>query len=234
MSEAEPTAAPVRVLVVDDQPLVRDGIAALLSLHVEVVVAGTASDGEEAITQADALLPDVVLMDLRMPCMDGIAATRVIRQRRPASQVLVLTTFDDEELILAAVEAGAAGYLLKNIPARELVQAILAVHRQLYLFDRVVAGMVVAALRESVRRRPRPGGASGEEPRGGQEAYQGLTSRELEVLRLIAQGASNREIATALVITESTVKAHISSLLGRLGVRDRTQAALYARDRGWL
>ena len=234
MSEVEPTAAPVRVLVVDDQPLVRDGIAALLSLHVEVLVVGTASDGEEAITQADALRPDVVLMDLRMPGLDGIAATRVICQRMPASHVLVLTTFDDEGLILAAIEAGAAGYLLKNIPARELVQAILAVYKQLYLFDRVVTGVVVAALRESARLRARPGSLSGEETRGEQEGYQGLTSRELEVLRLIAQGASNREIATALVITESTVKAHITSLLGRLGVRDRTQAALYARDRGWL
>jgi DNA-binding NarL/FixJ family response regulator len=234
MSEAEPTAAPVRVLVVDDQPLVRDGIAALLGLHAEVAVAGTASDGQEAITQADALRPDVVLMDLRMPGLDGIAATRAIRQCAPSSQVLVLTTFDDEALILAAIEAGAAGYLPKNIPARELVQAILAVHRQLYLFDRVVAGTVVAALRESIRLRARPGSSGGGDPRGEQEGYQGLTSRELEVLRLIAQGASNREIAAALVITESTVKAHISSLLGRLGVRDRTQAALYARDRGWL
>lgn len=234
MREAEPTEAPVRVLVVDDQPLVRDGIAALLGLHAEVVVAGTASDGQEAIAQADALRPDVVLMDLRMPGLDGIAATRALRQRAPSSQVLVLTTFDDEALILAAIEAGAAGYLLKNIPARELVQAILAVHRQLYLFDRVVAGTVVAALRESARLRARPGSSDGGEARGKQEAHQGLTSRELEVLRLIAQGASNREIAAALVITESTVKAHISSLLGRLGVRDRTQAALYARDRGWL
>lgn len=234
MSEAEPTAAPVRVLVVDDQPLVRDGIAALLSLHAEVAVAGTASDGQEAIAQADALRPDVVLMDLRMPGLDGIAATRAIRQRAPASQVLVLTTFDDEALILAAIEAGAAGYLLKNIPARELVQAILAVHRQLYLFDRVVAGTVVAALRESARLRASLLNSGSGEVRGEHEGHQRLTSRELEVLRLIAQGASNREIAAALVITESTVKAHISSLLGRLGVRDRTQAALYARDRGWL
>jgi DNA-binding NarL/FixJ family response regulator len=232
MSEANSIAPPVRVLVVDDQRIICDGIASLLSLHPQVAVVGTASNGQEALAQVAALHPDVVLMDIRMPILDGIAATRQIRQSEPTCQVLVLTTFDDEGFILDALEAGASGYLLKNIPAHELVQAILAVHGRLYLFDRVIAGSVVAALRESAAARTRA--ALPQPPMAAQGASHGLTERELEVLRLIARGDSNREIAAALVIAESTVKAHISSLLGRLGVRDRTQAALYAREQGWV
>lgn len=223
---------PVRVLVVDDQRIICEGIASLLGLQQGVAVVGTAANGEEAVAQVEALRPDVVLMDIRMPVMDGIAATRLIRSQHAACQVLVLTTFDDDEYIVAALEAGAAGYLLKNIPAQELVQAIRAAHNHMYLFDRTLAGRLVAALRDSARLRathPAPLPAA---PKEG--SAQELTGRELEVLRLVARGASNREIASALVISESTVKAHISSLLSRLGLRDRTQAALYARDQGWL
>jgi DNA-binding NarL/FixJ family response regulator len=233
MSEYDASShAPVRVLVVDDQRLICDGIASLLSLHEGVAVVGTAANGQDAVAQAAVLRPDVVLMDIKMPLMDGIEATRLIRNEHPSCQVLVLTTFDDDAYIIEALEAGAAGYLLKTIPAQELVQAIRAAHSHMYLFDRTLAGKVVAALRDSARLRAAqdlvpPTSANTDIPKE-------LTSRELEVLRLVARGASNREIAVALVITESTVKAHISSLLSRLGLRDRTQAALYARDKGWL
>ena len=166
-----------------------------------------------------------------MPVMDGIEATQQIRTRFPDSQVLVLTTFDDEALIVDALHAGAVGYLLKNIPAPDLAQAILAAHSHVYTFDHVVAGKVIAALRES---RPMRAPGIADNTHATAHPSDELTSREMEVLRLIAQGASNREIASVLVVSESTVKAHISSILSRLHVRDRTQAALYARDRGWV
>lgn len=222
----------VRVLVVDDQRIICDGIASLLSLSPLPDVVGTAANGQEAIAQAAALHPDVVLMDIQMPLLNGIAATEQIRRQQPTCQVLVLTTFDDEAYIVDALAAGAAGYVLKNIPAAELVRAILAVHAQLYLFDHVIAGKVVAALRDSAGLRAQHTATVAPQERSSAEHK--LTERELGVLRLLASGASNREIAATLFISESTVKAHISSLLGRLGVRDRTQAALYAHSKGWL
>ena len=222
---------PVRVLVVDDQRVVCDGIASLLSLQANIAVVGTAANGQEALAQVAALQPDVVLMDIRMPVMNGIEATQQIRTRFPNSQALVLTTFDDEALIVDALGAGAVGYLLKNIPAPTLAQAILAAHSHMFTFEHVVAGKVVAVLHES---RPMRAPDAADAHHAAAHPSSELTSRELEVLRLIAQGASNREIASALVVSESTVKAHISSILSRLHVRDRTQAALYARDRGWV
>lgn len=226
----------IRVLVVDDQRIIREGIASLLSLQPDITVSGLAADGQEAIAQVEALQPDVVLMDVRMPTMNGIAATRQICSTWPDCQVLVLTTFDDDEYILDALQAGAVGYLLKDIPARDLAQAIQAAHKRIYLFDRTIAGKVVAALRQSEANRHQapPTVAVTPEPNRGPTSTADLTHRELEVLALIAQGASNREIAEALFISEGTVKTHISNILNRLGVRDRTQAAMLARDRGWV
>lgn len=220
---------PIRVLVVDDQRIICEGIASLLSLQDEIAVVGMAFNGQEAVARARELQPDVVLMDVRMPVLNGIAAAQIIRRDLPACQVLVLTTFDDDEYIVEALQAGVVGYLLKDIPARDLAQAIQAAHKRLYLFDHTIGGKVVAALRESVSAQRSllavtPGEVKTPE----------LSSREIEVLRLIAQGASNREIGQALVISEGTVKAHISSILSRLGLRDRTQAALLARERGWV
>jgi DNA-binding NarL/FixJ family response regulator len=219
----EPVSAPVGVLVVDDQRIICEGIASLLGLQADIVVLGMAANGQEAIERALELRPDVVLMDLRMPLLGGIAATAAIRRELPACQVLVLTTFDDDAYIVDALRAGAAGYLLKDIPAADLAQAIRAVHRRLYLFDHAVVSKVLAALRPIEPPAAPPAPAAAE-----------LSGREIEVLRLIAQGASNREIAGALVISEGTVKAHISNILSRLGLRDRTQAALLARERGWV
>lgn len=221
---------PIRVLVVDDQRIVCEGIASLLSLQEEIIVVGTAFNGEEAITRAAELQPDVVLMDIRMPVLNGIDATRAIRRTLPECQVLILTTFDDDEYITDALQAGVVGYLLKDIPAQNLAQAIQAAYKRLYLFDHVIGGRVVAALRESASVQRAAVSAS---PAPVADKSSELSSRELDVLRLVAQGATNREIAQALVISEGTVKAHISNILSRLGLRDRTQAALLARERGW-
>jgi DNA-binding NarL/FixJ family response regulator len=211
----------VRVLVVDDQRLIRDSIASLLHVQPGIVVVGTAGDGREAVDQATALEPDVVLMDVRMPTMDGIDALTVLRQRVPTCRVVMLTTFDDEEYVVRALRAGATGYLLKDLPARELADAVRLTHAGVMQFDPAAAARLASALdRASAPPAPTPG------------TGHALTTREVEVLRLVATGATNREIAERLYVSEGTVKNHISRMLGRLGLRDRTQAALYARDHG--
>jgi len=220
----------IRVLVADDQRLVRDGIASLLSIQNGIEVVGTASNGEEAVEQALAQKPDVALMDIRMPIMDGVEAARRIRKELPDCQVLMLTTFDDEEYVLDALSAGACGYLLKDIPAHDLASAIKAAYNGIYQLDPSVAGKMLLAM-SADRGRAEPEVAvphTAADPSTG--SGQALSARELEVLRLIAKGASNREIAEHLVIGEGTVKNHISNILNRLGLRDRTQAAIYARD----
>ena len=208
----------VKVLVVDDQRLVREGIASLLSIQEGMSVVGTAVDGQEAVEKALALSPDVVLMDVRMPVMDGIAATLQIRRKLPGCQVLMLTTFDDEEYVVKSLQAGATGYLLKDIPAADLAQAIRLIRAGIYQLSPSVAGKLIGQL--GVKSRP----ATPPPPKND------LTERELEVLRLIAGGATNREIAETLVVSEGTVKNHVSNILSRLGLRDRIQAALYAYD----
>ena len=220
------TSSGVRVLVVDDQRLIREGIASLLGIQEGVRVVGTAGDGREAIEQALALAPDVVLMDVRMPGTDGVQATALICRQLPACQVLMLTTFDDEDYIIKALHAGARGYLLKDIPPGDLAQAIRLAHAGIYQLDPTVAGKLVGALM-----RPETTAAhSSAAPSGTASAPHLLTEREIEVLRFIALGATNREIAAQLMVSEGTVKNHISNILTRLDLRDRTQAALYARD----
>jgi DNA-binding NarL/FixJ family response regulator len=226
---------PVRVLVVDDQRLMRDGIASLLDIQDGVEVIGTAANGQEAVEQALTLEPDVVLMDVRMPVMDGVAAAEEVRRRLPSCQVLMLTTFDDEEYVIDALRAGATGYLLKDIPAHDLARAVQAAHKGIYQLDPAVASKLMASLashttQSTTAMTALPGAAGQSRPASTTD----LSSREVEVLRLIAQGASNREIAEQLVITEGTVKNHISSILSRLGLRDRTQAAIYAKEMGLL
>ncbi len=210
------------VLIVDDQRLVREGIASLLEIQEGVTVVGTAVDGQQAITLAQELCPDVILMDVRMPIMDGVTATIQIRQKLPDCQVLMLTTFDDEEYIVKSLQAGASGYLLKDIPAADLAQAVRLTHAGIYQLDPSVAGKLVGALQKGGREREKETAVSPIE--------HDLTGRELEVLRLIATGATNREIADKLVVSEGTVKNHVSSILSALGLRDRTQAALYAHE----
>jgi len=230
-------SAPVRVLVVDDQQLMRDGLASLLSIQSGIEIIGAAANGQEAIEQALALQPDVILMDVRMPVMDGVAATVQVRQQLPSCQVVMLTTFDDDEYVLEALRAGASGYLLKDLPANRLAQAIQAVHTHIYQLDPLVASRLLASAVAPKSLREQPGSPASKPSEGTGNPFSktaGLTERESEVLRLIAQGATNREIAEQLVISEGTVKNHISNILGRLGLRDRTQAAIYARDHGLL
>jgi DNA-binding NarL/FixJ family response regulator len=211
---------PVRVLVVDDQRLVREGVASLLALEPGIEVVGTAADGREAVEHAVTRAPDVVLMDVRMPGTDGVEATATVRRRAPGVRVVMLTTFDDEDYVVRALRAGASGYLLKDLPAADLARAVRLAHAGVDQFDPAAVGRLLAAL----HRPPDPDVVTTERT--------GLTLREVEVLRLLARGATNREIATRLVVSEGTVKNHVSHILARLGLRDRTQAALHARDLG--
>jgi len=211
----------IRVLVVDDQRLIREGIASLLDIQDGIKVVETAIDGQEAVQKALALSPDVVLMDVRMPVMDGITATRKIRQQLPTCQVLMLTTFDDEEYVVKSLQAGACGYLLKDIPANDLAQAVRLAYTGIYQLAPSVAGKLVGQLLTHPAAEPSP-----PPPPPNLD----LTGRELEVLRLVATGATNREIAESLSISEGTVKNHISNILSRLGLRDRIQAALFAHE----
>jgi DNA-binding NarL/FixJ family response regulator len=209
----------VRVLVVDDQALFREALVTLLGARPEVEVVGEAGDGQQALERAAALAPDVVLMDLHMPVLDGIATTRRLRVEQPGVRVLALTTFDDDEDVFAALRAGALGYLLKDVSSDRLVEAVLAAARGESVLQPSVAAKVVARfaqLDDAPRSRPQP-------------LVVPLTDRELDVLRLLADGCSNREIATALFLAEGTVKNHVTNVLGKLGARDRTQAALRAR-----
>jgi DNA-binding NarL/FixJ family response regulator len=233
--------AAIRVLVVDDQRLIRDGIASLLAIQDGIEVIGTAADGQDAVEQALALRPDVVLMDVRMPIMDGVTATALIRQQLPTCRVLMLTTFDDEEYTIQALRAGAGGYLLKDIPAPDLAQAVRLIQAGIYQLHPAVAERLIAATDPRAPAIPEPtgtatpaGGSGDQTDHAATAPVEALTAREREVLRLLATGATNREIAAHLVVSEGTVKNHVSSILGRLGLRDRVQAALYARDHGLL
>lgn len=234
--QLEPTTA-VRVLVVDDQQLMRDGLISLLSIQPGIELVGSAANGQEAMEQALALHPDVILMDVRMPVLDGVAATAQVRSLAPECQILMLTTFDDEEYVIEALRAGASGYLLKDLPADRLAQAIQAVHNHIYQLDPTVASRLIASAATPTSQSGRPAASSAPQSADAPALLlrnAGVTEREVEVLRLIAQGATNREIAEHLVISEGTVKNHISNILGRLGLRDRTQAAIFARENGLL
>jgi DNA-binding NarL/FixJ family response regulator len=232
MSEHDPADDAIRVLIVDDQRLMRDGLRALLEIQDGIAIVGEAGNGVEALTQAATTAPDVVLMDLRMPQMTGVEATRALRERGDRPRILVLTTFDDDEYVFDALRAGAAGYVLKDLPAADLAAAIRTVHNGGVHLDPSVASKVVAELARLHAAPPEPSlSPSAPSPQPSALADD-LTPREREVLRLLATGASNREIGAQLFISEGTVKNHISNILGRLGLRDRTQAAIYAKERG--
>jgi NarL family two-component system response regulator LiaR len=206
----------IRVLIVDDHAVVREGLRGFLDLQDGIEVAGEAADGIEAIEQSKALAPDVVLMDLVMPNLDGIQAMRGLRRAAPGARVVVLTSFLDDERMLPAIQAGAAGYLLKNVEPSELARAIRLAHSGQAIIDPEVAGRLVRAL------------ADGDAPARNAASRDQLTRREREVLELIVGGRSNKRIALELEISEKTVKAHVGHLLAKLGVTDRTQAALLA------
>lgn len=214
----------IRVMLADDQRLMRDGMRTLLSLEEGLAVVGEAGDGAEAVRQALTLRPDVVLMDIRMPGMNGVEATREIRRALPDTRVLVLTTFDDDDLVMDALMEGAAGYLTKDLPAEEIAEAIRRVQTGGVIMPPPIAAKVVAEL----ARRSAPVQA----PPADEKLLSELTDREREVLRLLSQGYSNKEIGESLYITEGTAKNHVSSVIDKLGLRDRTQAALWAVRHG--
>jgi NarL family two-component system response regulator LiaR len=207
---------PIRVLVVDDHAVVREGLRTFLELQEGIEVAGEAADGEEAIEAAERLRPDVVLMDLVMPALDGLAAMRVLRERVPGARVIVLTSFADDDKLLPALRAGAAGYLLKNAEPQELARAVRAANAGEALLDPHVAARLVDALA------------------GEKEPLDRLTPREREVLQLIGRGFSNKRIAQGLRLSEKTVKTHVGHVLAKLGVDDRTQAAVFAVRAGLI
>jgi DNA-binding NarL/FixJ family response regulator len=209
------------VLLVDDQELVRSGFAMLLGAQDDIEVVGEAGDGAAAIDQAAALHPDVVLMDIRMPVMDGIEATRRITALDPAPRVLVLTTFDLDEHVYAALQAGASGFLLKDAPAAELVRGV----RVVAAGDALLAPSVTRRLIEELAP---AGGAAHAKPPG----LDDLTAKEREALEHMARGLSNAEIAAAMFVAEATVKTHVGHVLSKLGVRDRVQAVVLAYEAG--
>ncbi len=213
----------IRILLVDDQALFREGLHTLLSVHADLEVVGEANNGQEAIQKTAELNPDVILMDLRMPILNGVAATRRITAQHPDVRVIVLTTFDDDEDIFEGLRAGAIGYLLKDVPSPKLVEAIRAAARGESSLQPSVAAKIVAEFTRMTAQTPPP-----------QPLVEPLSGRELEILQLVGTGASNKEVAAQLFIAEGTVKNHMSNILGKLGVRDRTQAVLKARELGLI
>ncbi len=207
----------IRVLLVDDQALFREALHTLLSVQPGLEVVGEAGDGKTALRLALDLKPDVVLMDLQMPILDGVAATRQLQVELPQTRVIVLTTFDDDEYVFEGLRAGAIGYLLKDAPSQKLVEAIQSAARGESFLQPSIATKVIA---EFARQGLPPT----------QPLAEPLTARETDILRLLTEGLSNREIAEKLFLTEGTVKNHITNILGKLGVRDRTQAALKAKE----
>jgi DNA-binding NarL/FixJ family response regulator len=208
---------PIRILVADDHPVVRDGLVAILSTQPDFDVVGEAGTGDDVVRQVAALRPDVVLLDLEMPGMDGVDALRALRARNDRVRVLVFTAFDTDDRILAAVRAGAQGYLLKGVPRDEIFQAVRVVHAGNSLLQPVVASRLLRQVSEDTA------AATPTEP---------LTARELDVLRLLMRGLQNKEIAHELVVTERTVKFHVSSILRKLGAGNRTEAVAIANQRG--
>lgn len=220
----------IRILLVDDQALFREGLRTLLSVWPDLDVIAEAGNGQEAIDTAVNLHPDVVLMDLRMPVLDGVAATRRLLEKLPNTKIIVLTTFDDDDHVFDGLRAGAVGYLLKDVPSEKLVEAIRAAAAGQSFLQPSVAAKVVA---EFARLTSRPATAVPTET-AVSPLVEPLSDRELEILVLVARGASNREIAGQLYIAEGTVKNHVTNILGKLGVRDRTQAALKAKELGLI
>lgn len=210
--------SPIRVLIADDHPVVRDGLIAMLGTQPDFVVVAEASDGREMVVQAVQHAPDVVLLDLEMPGLDGVEALWQLRARLPNARVLVFTAFDTDERIIGAIQAGAQGYLLKGAPREELFGAIRAVARGESLLQPAVQSRLLRHLREERDRAP----------------VESLTPREVQVLRLMAEGKTNKEIAAQLAITERTVKFHVGAILGKLGVGNRTEAVRRAAQLGWV
>ncbi len=209
----------IRVLIVDDHTVVRDGLTAIMGRQKEFVVVGEAEDGLQAVEAARDLRPDVILMDLRMPVLDGVEAMRRIRAEDPDVKFIVVTTYDSDEYVFDAIEAGAKGYLLKDASRKELFEAVRAVHRGESLIEPGVAAKVLDRFVQLSRQTPESAG---------------LSEREIEVLRLIAKGAANKQIAVALTLSESTIKTHVANIFHKLDVNGRTEAVTQAIQKGLI
>jgi NarL family two-component system response regulator LiaR len=218
----EAMTRPIRLLLVDDHELLRQGTAELLNRQADLEVVGQAADGRQAIALAHQLMPDIVIMDIRMPEMSGLEATRRLREELPGIQVLVLSAHDDADYVLPLLQAGASGYLLKSAPVADLINAIRQVYAGETPLDPAIARLLVERLGATPARKAPAG------------LHESLTVRELEVLRLLAGGLSNRQIAQGLEISERTVQAHLSSIFGKMQVASRTQAVTEAVKRGWI
>ncbi len=208
---------PIKILIADDHPVVREGLSAMLRKEQDIQVVGEAENGAEAIDKARELRPDIILMDLRMPEVDGVEAMRQISALNPDIKFIVLTTYDNDEYIFKGIEAGARAYLLKDAPREDLFKAIRAVQKGESLIEPAIAGKVLDRFAELSRQA---------------QGVEALSERELEVLKLVAKGAANKEIAAELTITESTVKTHIQTIFQKLGVSDRTEAVTEAIKKG--
>jgi DNA-binding NarL/FixJ family response regulator len=219
-------ARQIRILIADDHAVVRSGLHSILEMEGDLTVVAEASDGHQALALTQELLPDIVLMDIKMGDWDGVTATRRIRNSVPTTRVIVLTNHDQDELVFSSIRAGASGYLLKEVTAAQLANAIRTVADG---FSLIYPSIAARVLDEFGRLRTVPLDAAGG---AGDEGYHDLTAREREVLQLIAHGRSNKEIATELKISERTVKTHVSNIFGKLELTDRTQVALYAHRRG--
>ena len=215
----------IRIVVADDQRLVREGLVMLLGMFSDFEIAGEASNGREAVDIVNRLTPDVVLMDIQMPELDGVEAAALIREQRPESKVIILTTFDDDEYVFEGLRAGAVGYLLKDVPSEQLADAIRAAARGEGFIQPSIAGKVVAEFARMGAR---------ERLREKQPLAEPLSRREIEVLAEMAKGAGNREIADNLYIALGTVKNHVSSIIAKLDTRDRAQAVLKAKELGYI
>lgn len=222
----------IRILLADDQRLLREGLRTLLELHPDLRVVGEAGDGIQAEALAEQLRPRVVLMDLRMPRCDGVEAIRHLTRRWPEIQVIALTTYDDDDLVFAAIEAGASGYLLKDVGSDALAEAIRAADRGESPLQPSIARKVLLRLRSASAPETSPSHPLDAPAHHSPGVAEPLTSRELDVLRLLGKGATNREIAEQLCLTEGTVKNYVSAILAKTGLRDRTQAALYSSQHG--
>jgi NarL family two-component system response regulator LiaR len=218
----------IRVLIVDDHAVVRQGLQTFIDLQEDMRVVGEGSNGVEGVELAGRLLPDVILLDLVMPLMDGVNATREILEVSPQSHILILTSFGEDDKVFPAIRSGAQGYLLKDIHPNDLVRAIRDVNQGKVQLHPDIAKRLMNAVSSSPRGEPQPPGGPAQPNIAGQ-----LTERELEVLRLIARGMNNREIAEKMVISEKTVKTHVSNILGKLNLEDRTQAAIWALKNGF-